>query len=61
VVTKRKVKHLIEARRALYEGKRHKVCLMIVPIPEERVTVPFVLLQMLRFPPQRICHAGKEA
>ena len=30
VVTKRKVKHLIEANRALYEGKRHKVCLMIL-------------------------------
>ena len=30
VVTKRKVKHLIEANRARYEGKRHKVCLMIL-------------------------------
>eukprot|EP00435_Cladocopium_sp_Y103_P048495 s2024_g14.t1 len=38
MVTKGKVQHLIDANRVLYESKRHPVCLMVVPIPEERVT-----------------------
>eukprot|EP00435_Cladocopium_sp_Y103_P075770 s178_g64.t1 len=37
VVTKAQVKHLLEANRVLYEGKKHPVCLMVVPIPEEQV------------------------
>eukprot|EP00435_Cladocopium_sp_Y103_P027437 s224_g6.t1 len=37
VVTKAKVKHLLEANRVLYEGKKFPVCLMLVPIPEEQV------------------------
>eukprot|EP00435_Cladocopium_sp_Y103_P042279 s1426_g11.t1 len=38
MVTKGKVQHLLEANRVLYESKKHHVCLMVVPIPEERVT-----------------------
>eukprot|EP00435_Cladocopium_sp_Y103_P007376 s3531_g2.t1 len=38
MVTRGKVQHLIEANRVLYEGKRNPVCLLVVPIPEERVT-----------------------
>eukprot|EP00435_Cladocopium_sp_Y103_P022581 s1765_g5.t1 len=37
VVTRAKVKHLIEANRVLYEGKTHPVCLLLVPIPESQV------------------------
>eukprot|EP00435_Cladocopium_sp_Y103_P071366 s617_g37.t1 len=38
MVTKGKVQHLIDANRVLYEAKKHKVCLVIVPIAESRVT-----------------------
>ena len=37
MVTKAKVKHLLEANRVLMEGKKHPVCLMMVPIQEELV------------------------
>ena len=37
MVTRATVKHLLEANRVLYEGKRYPVCLMMVPIPEELV------------------------
>ena len=37
MVTKAKIKHLLEANRVLFEGKKHPVCLMIVPIPERQV------------------------
>ena len=35
VVTRAQVKHLMEANRVLYEGKKHAVCLLIVPISEK--------------------------
>ena len=37
VVTRARVKHLIDANRVLYEGKTHPVCLLLVPIPEGQV------------------------
>ena len=37
-VPRAKVKDLLETNRVLYEGKRHEVCLMIVPIPTSNVT-----------------------
>ena len=37
VVTRAKVKHLLEANRVLFEGKKHEVCLILVPIPESQV------------------------
>jgi hypothetical protein len=37
MVTRAKVKHLLEANRVLMEGKKHPVCLMMVPIQEELV------------------------
>lgn len=38
LVTKAQVKHLLEANRVLYEGKKHDVCLMVVPIGERGLT-----------------------
>ena len=38
MVTKGQVHHLLEANRVLYEGKKHPVCLMVVPIPQHQVT-----------------------
>ena len=37
-IPRAKVKDLLEANRVLYEGKRHEVCLMIVPIHVSDVT-----------------------
>ena len=37
-INKGEVQHLLEANRVLHETKTHRVSLMIVPIPEERVT-----------------------
>ena len=37
-VHKGRVRHLIEANRALTEAKTHQVSLMVAPIPEQHVT-----------------------
>ena len=38
MVTKGRVKHLLEANKVLHEAKSHAVSLMVVPIPEKHVT-----------------------
>eukprot|EP00435_Cladocopium_sp_Y103_P009141 s696_g2.t1 len=38
MVTRGQVQHLLDANRVLYEGKKHPVCIIIVPIPENQVT-----------------------
>ena len=37
-IPKGKAKDLLEANRVLYEGKRHRVCLMMVPVKVHHVT-----------------------
>lgn len=37
-IPKGRVKDMLEANRVLYEGKRHHVCLLFLPIPVEDVT-----------------------
>ena len=58
IVTRGKVQHLKEASRVLFEGKKHSVCLVIVPY--RKIESRFAPFLMPHSQPQRNCHPARE-